>query len=386
MTKIIRRPDFAGGGLTDKERELMAEHVKLWTRRAFRTAPIDRDKITAAIHGIYDAAKLKRPIVVIVPSPFVMALAGGFAAAIWYLRKHHATDDAAHNAIRNATDFATRNATHNATHNATRNATDFATRIAAHNATRNATDFATHNAIRNATDFATRNAAHNATDTITARFMLGCATNYSNMYQGGNMWAGWECYLTAARDILGLRLKEHAAYAPWEQAAIEGGFRIMHKEFCVVSDFPEHILIDERNRPHCANGPSHRWRDGWSLYHWHGVRVPAEWIENKASLTASAALGQTNAELRRAACEIIGWEKILASSNAKELDSDPDPEIGSLMEMTLLGRREVFLRVRCGTGRTFAIPVPPETKTAMEAQAWTWGLDLPQFMRPEVRT
>ena len=338
MTKIIRRPDFAGGGLTDKERELMAEHVKLWTRRAFRTAPIDRDKITAAIHGIYDAAKLKRPIVVIVPSPFVMALAGGFAAAIWYLRKHHATDDAAHNAIRNATDFAT------------------------------------------------RNAAHNATDTITARFMLGCATNYSNMYQGGNMWAGWECYLTAARDILGLRLKEHAAYAPWEQAAIEGGFRIMHKEFCVVSDFPEHILIDERNRPHCANGPSHRWRDGWSLYHWHGVRVPAEWIENKASLTASAALGQTNAELRRAACEIIGWEKILASSNAKELDSDPDPEIGSLMEMTLLGRREVFLRVRCGTGRTFAIPVPPETKTAMEAQAWTWGLDLPQFMRPEVRT
>lgn len=74
--KIIRRPDFAGGGLTEAERAAMAEHVKQWTARAFRTDPIEPDKITSAIHGMYRAAKLKEPRVVIVPSPLVMAIAG----------------------------------------------------------------------------------------------------------------------------------------------------------------------------------------------------------------------------------------------------------------------------------------------------------------------
>lgn len=201
------------------------------------------------------------------------------------------------------------------------------------------------------------------------------------------MWAGYDCYLTACRDILGLELKEHAAYAFWEQAAIHGGFRVMHEEFCLVSDFPEIIKKDDQHRPHSENGPSHRWRDGWSLYHWHGVRVPANWIEDKASLTPAFALGQENAELRRAACEIIGWESILAKLGAKVIDADPDPEIGTLLRVNLPDApNEQFLRVQCGTGRLFALPVPPTTKTALEAQAWLWQLDVENFIKPEVRT
>jgi hypothetical protein len=40
----------------------------------------------------------------------------------------------------------------------------------------------------------------------------------------------------------------------------------------------------------------------------------------------------------------------------------------------------------CGTKREFAIPVPPDMKTAVAAQAWTWGLELEDFTIPEVRT
>jgi hypothetical protein len=47
--------------------------------------------------------------------------------------------------------------------------------------------------------------------------------------------------------------------------------------------------------------------------------------------------------------------------------------------------REHYLRVKCGTGRGFAIPVPPECKTALEANAWTYGLESYEY-RPEVRT
>ena len=98
----------------------------------------------------------------------------------------------------------------------------------------------------------------------------------------------------------------------------------MHEEFCLVSDFPELIKTDAESRPHCENGPSHRWRDGWSLYHWHGVKIPAEWVEDKASLTAGVALTWANIEQRRAACEILGWEKILQELNARTIDKDED--------------------------------------------------------------
>ena len=201
------------------------------------------------------------------------------------------------------------------------------------------------------------------------------------------MWAGYDCYLTACRDILGLELREHNAYAYWEQAAIHGGFRVMHEEFCIVSDFPEVLRVDNQNRPHCENGPSHRWRDGWSLYHWHGVRVPSEWIEARHKLTPEIAIGQKNAELRRAACEIIGWDNIIVRLNAEVIDADADPEIGTLLRVDLPDApREQFLRVQCGTGRLFALPVPPTMKTAIEAQSWLWGLDPSSFIKPEIRT
>ena len=48
--------------------------------------------------------------------------------------------------------------------------------------------------------------------------------------------------------------------------------------------------------------------------------------------------------------------------------------------------KEKFLRVLYGTKREFALPVPPDMKTALQAQSWTWGLDEKDFTIPEVRT
>jgi len=195
------------------------------------------------------------------------------------------------------------------------------------------------------------------------------------------MWAGWDCYLTAARDILGLRLPCHDNYAEWEAAAIHGGFRCLHEKFCIVSDFPEVLHIDDQNRPHCEDGPSHRWRDGWSIYYWHGVQIPKEWIEDRASLTATIALAEGNIERRRAACEIVGWDRIIVELSGKTIDYDEDEQIGELVEIDLPGAgRSRFLRVLCATGRRFAIPVPLTVKTALEANAWTYDIS-PQLMQ-----
>lgn len=199
------------------------------------------------------------------------------------------------------------------------------------------------------------------------------------------MWSAWDCYLSGARDVLGLRLPEHEKYAAWEACAKEGGFRIVHEEFCIVSNRPSVLKIDDQNRPHCEDGPSHLWRDGWALYYWHGTPIPGEWVTGKKP-SAQQALTWPNIEQRRAACEIVGWDSILSELKAKVINTDVDESIGQLVEVHLPDAgKERFLRVRCGTGRRFAIPVPPTMKTAHQANAWTYGLDAKDFA-PEVRT
>mgnify|MGYP003325217686 CR=1 FL=1 len=344
MPKIVRTATKATGGITPDEKRQMDEIAQLWIGRALRTTPIEREKIVPAIEGLYAAAKLKKPRVVIVPSPLVMAYAYGAAAAIWYSRTRNNPSEAA------------------ATRAATAAATDAATR-----------------------DVLERAAAR-ACYELAGDLGLACAKRALEVYQGGNMWASWQAYSGAFRDVIGLRLPEHAAYASWEQAAIHGGFRVMHDEFSMVCDFPAVLKQDAEHRPHCENGPSHRWRDGWALYHWHGVRVPDEWITDRASLTAKTALTWPNIEQRRAACEIVGWANILRELKAKVIDRDADPEIGELVEVVIEGNRERFIKVLCGTKREFALPVPPQTKTALEGNAWTYGVDPDLIKRIEVRT
>jgi len=150
--KIVRTPTRVAGGLTDAERVRLAEHTRIWIERAFRTDPIDA-AITPAIEGLYATAGLKRPRVVIVPSPVVMAFAYGAAAAIWEQR---ATDAATYDATDDATDAATRAATYDATYDATSAATDAATRSATYDATHAATSAATDAATSVATSIATR--------------------------------------------------------------------------------------------------------------------------------------------------------------------------------------------------------------------------------------
>jgi hypothetical protein len=105
-------------------------------------------------------------------------------------------------------------------------------------------------------------------------------------------------------------------------------------------------------------------------------------------LTPTIALKQSNVELRRAACEILGWANILRSLKAKTIDRDADSEIGELVEVKLpdLPAKAKFLCVRCGTGREFAIGIPPHITKALDAQAWMVGLERSEFVVPEVRT
>lgn len=150
---------------------------------------------------------------------------------------------------------------------------------------------------------------------------------------------------------------------------------------------PASVVIhrDEVNRLHCDNGPAVFCKEGLSLYYWHGTAVSGEWVIGNPP-SAKEALSISNMELRRSACEIIGWKNVIEELGAKVIDEDMDQEIGTLLEADITGSGRVrFLKVRCGTGREFVLPVPPHMRTAHQANAWTWGLKSSEY-RPEVRT
>jgi hypothetical protein len=173
------------------------------------------------------------------------------------------------------------------------------------------------------------------------------------------------------------------------------GWWIPREDVCILSRRHSELHLDVQERPHHPKDFAVRYPDGHGVCAWHGTLVPKEWILYN-TLTPDRALYQRNVELRRAACEILGWDKILDQLGTKIIDRDR-PEIGTLLECrvpssidnrfgaNIAGDIERFLRVRCGTGRTFVIPVPQECKTAREANAWTYGLTFDQF-NPEVRT
>jgi hypothetical protein len=207
------------------------------------------------------------------------------------------------------------------------------------------------------------------------------------MYQGGNMWGMYDCYLSAGRDILGLELPIHDKFKYWEEAAIQGGFRIMHPDFCMVSDFPQILKKDERNRPHSDNGPSHRWRDGLELYYVHGVKVTKQIVDTPETLTVKQIEQEENSEVRRVMIERFGQARFLQESGAKAIST----ELLGGREYTLY-RKEVnddepILMVRCinataepdGTFHKYFIRVPPDTKTALSAVAWTFGIKPKQY-------
>ncbi|MDE2436465.1 MAG: hypothetical protein KGM49_09410 [Sphingomonadales bacterium] len=420
-----------------------------WIANAMSTEAMtedDRDICRQAVLGMYEAAKLPPPKhIVFVQSPFVLAFAGGFAASIWHRSRdatraateaatRAATEAATEAATRAATEAATWAATRDATRDATeaaawdatraateaaawaatRAATEAATRAATWAATRDATEAAAWAATRDATEAATRAATRAATEAAglskwyvvpadmrklacelrVGDFGLQCAANAYRMWSGGNQWGGYDAYLSFFQDVAQLPL-DYSAYNHWRALAEHSGPRIMHPDFCMISDRPEVLTVDAEDRPHGEAGPFCRWRDGSALYSWHGARVPARWIENRATLDPAEVLKEQNVELRAAGASIVGWPKMLSVLKAKVIDDSGSPDIGQLIELKLPGLREAgrFLKAECPRNGIICEGVPLVSdidglpiNTALAAQAWRVGDPQSEYCHPPVRT
>ncbi len=181
------------------------------------------------------------------------------------------------------------------------------------------------------------------------------------------------------------------------------GYVVNYGDVLVGVTLPE-AKFDDRDNLHSEAGPALRWSDDVSEYWWHGTEIQSEWIENKESVDPMLALNWENIEQRRALCEILGWETVISKLKPRVIDSDTNPQIGTLLEVDLPDSGvERFIKVECGTGRSFCLPVPrfvnkegmpveanargkSELNTALKANAWTYNLPPEVLLKLKVRT
>src|SRR5690606_18680349 len=158
-------------------------------------------------------------------------------------------------------------------------------------------------------------------------------------------------------------------YKWWELAAIHGSFRYLHEEFCIVSDFPDRICLDENNVPHSEDGPSHRWRDGWALYHVHGVRVDEQIVMRPETQTLEQIENEDNQERKRVRIERFGWTRYLEESGAEIVHQERNDRDAQFEKLYRLGDgQQRFVCIDPSTSRKYALGCPRDLKTCEEAR------------------
>lgn len=173
------------------------------------------------------------------------------------------------------------------------------------------------------------------------------------------------------------------------------GWWAPYKNAVVFQNRPVSIKFDAAKLLHCENGPAIKYRDGFSVYSWHGVRVPGKWIEEKDTIDPSEIIRTKNVEQRAAGAAIIGWSRMLSVLKAKVIDDSGSSDVGQLIELTLPGLPKPgrFLKAECPRNGTIVEGVPYISdidklpiNTAIAAQAWRIGDPQSEYIQPKRRT
>ncbi|MFE2089869.1 DUF6745 domain-containing protein [Streptomyces sp. NPDC059460] len=163
------------------------------------------------------------------------------------------------------------------------------------------------------------------------------------------------------------------------EVARHAGWWWPYERTVVISERPETLHRDEAGRLDRGDGPALSYRDGFALYAWRGMPVPAEFLAELTALTPERIREEENAELRRVMLEFYGYDRYLTESGAEPVHRD---ETGILWRIALDGDEDVVMVEVVnstpepdGTHRTYWLRVPPSTRTAKGGVAWTFGLD-----------
>lgn len=160
-----------------------------------------------------------------------------------------------------------------------------------------------------------------------------------------------------------------------------GGWIFPHRKACVICDRPTKMCLDDEQFPHGEGFPAIQFSDGFSVYAYHGVKIPEKYGKiHPQQWQSQWLLEEENAELRRVLIQGIGYARISQDLQATRLDnwreytllridSDVDIEPINMLKMTC-----------ASTGYIHCLRVPPDVQNAKEAISWVnWDIDPESF-------
>jgi hypothetical protein len=217
------------------------------------------------------------------------------------------------------------------------------------------------------------------------------------LYQQTFFVGGWDAFWLAFYDYarkIGVKYppKTDAALDAYRAYAAACGVSYLYPGAAFISDRPDRILFDHMRRLHADDGPALRWRDGYGIYAWHGMRIPADLIDRRHEMTPKSITAIANAEHRRAAIEIYahvhGPDKFVKDLGATIVSSDKCH--GRPRRLYRLGDQQWVHVINGskepdGTRREFLLGVPNDVTTPHEAVAWSYGRPVGKY-KEAVRT
>ena len=211
-------------------------------------------------------------------------------------------------------------------------------------------------------------------------------------YFGGNLWAWWQSYQSFFREVCGLKLPHdlEAKAAAYQAVEEESGFWWPGTHVVYATDRPRQLNVwkDTRgvNRLHKDGGPSVEWRDGWALYHLHGVAVPP-WLatERAEAIDPRRLKDIDNAQVRAEFVRKVGADRICHTIGKIAHESGGY----ALMDLEVIpGSTRKYLRMNNPSvpGVVHFEAVHPECATVEHAINWRRYGSTDKSWKPEVLT
>jgi hypothetical protein len=150
---------------------------------------------------------------------------------------------------------------------------------------------------------------------------------------------------------------------------------------CWLCERPAAIAVDERGRLHSTDGPALTYRDGWSIWAYHGIELWEDAVMRPETIVFDTILQCRNVERRRALIELFGLERFVREMETRGYRCHKDRN-GTLWK---LDRDIALVEVVNGTPepdgsyKHYFLPCDPRAKTATEAVAGTYGLRPEQY-------
>ena len=155
-------------------------------------------------------------------------------------------------------------------------------------------------------------------------------------------------------------------------------------DVCLLVDRPERLSVDHEGLLHNAIGCALRYRDGWETFAWHGTFVPDRFLEFGIKKDVTLIFYEPNVEIRRMMLEMYGLEAFIKDSGAAAVQRD---KCGVLYRQHFGDNHEDIVIVHVinstpepdGSYNNYFLRVPPETQSAREGVAWTFGLTADEY-------